>query len=107
LRLTPDRSEIQADGKDLSFVLIEAVDKDGNVCPLADNRIEIKTEGGVAIAGIDNGNPQSLNPFQSNSVSLFYGKAMLIIKSSVKSETAKISAESKGLKPAETTLKIQ
>lgn len=107
LRITPDRSEITADGKDLSFILIEAVDRDGNVCPLADNRIEIKTEGEVTIAGIDNGNPQSLNPFQSKSVDLFYGKAMLIVKSADKTGTAKITAEAKGLKTAETTLKIQ
>lgn len=37
IRTTVDRREISADGKDLAFVTIEVIDKDGNLCPRADN----------------------------------------------------------------------
>lgn len=37
IRLTPDRNTLNADGKDLSFVTVEIVDAEGNLCPLADN----------------------------------------------------------------------
>lgn len=107
LRLTPDRSEISADGKDLSFVLIEALDKDGNICPLADNNIKISLNGNAVIAGIDNGNPQSFSSFKSDNVKLFYGKAMVIIKSTDKPGTARITAKAGDLESAETTLKMQ
>jgi beta-galactosidase len=107
LRLTPDRSEINADGKDLSFVLIEALDKDGKVCPIADNVIKISLDGNATIAGVANGNPQSFSSFKSDNVKLFYGKAMVIVKSAETDGTATISAGSEGLKSAETTLKIQ
>jgi len=107
LRLTPDRTEIAADGKDLSFVLIEALDKNGNVCPLADNNIKINLAGNATIAGIDNGNPQSFSSFKSDNVKLFYGKAMVIIKSTDKAGTAKITAIADGLRSTETILKVQ
>ncbi|MGE0021595.1 MAG: glycoside hydrolase family 2 TIM barrel-domain containing protein [Draconibacterium sp.] len=107
LRLTPDRTKIAADGKDLSFVLIEALDKDGNVCPLADNNIKISLSGNATLAGIDNGSPQSFSSFKSDNIKLFYGKAMVIIKSAEKAGTATVAAVSDGLKNAETTLEIQ
>lgn len=97
LRLTPDRSTIQADGKDLSFILIEALDKDGNLCPLADNTIEIKLSGDGVIAGVDNGNPQSFNAFKANTVKLFYGKAMVIVGSRFSKGEMQVELSSKGL----------
>ena len=79
IRLTPDRTTIHADGMDLTYVLVEAYDKEGNLCPLAKNKIDISVTGPGKIAGVGNGNPQSMDPFQANFVNLFYGKAMIIV----------------------------
>ena len=100
LKLTPDRTIISADGKDLSYILVEALDKDGNLCPLANNKVEIKISGSITMAGIDNGNPQSLNSFKSNSIELFYGKAMVIVKSENTKGSAEITATSGEIKEA-------
>ena len=97
IRLTPDRSTIHADGMDLSYILVEAVDKEGNVCPLASNKIELSIIGPGHIAGVGNGNPQSFDPFQANYVNLFYGKAMIIIGSDSQKGEVKITATSNGL----------
>ena len=51
IQLTPDRNTISATGEDLSFVLVEAYDKNGNPCPLADNLINFKIDGAGEIAG--------------------------------------------------------
>ncbi|MBN1831258.1 MAG: DUF4982 domain-containing protein [Deltaproteobacteria bacterium] len=80
LVLTPDRDKIFADGYDLSYVLVESVDKEGNPCPLADDTVTFKLDGPAEIAGIGNGNPLSMEPFQDSEHSLFYGKAMLLIR---------------------------
>ena len=80
LRLTPDRKILAASGTDLSYILIEALDKDGTPCPLADNLIRFKIKGPAEIAGVGNGNPLSLEPFQAKAHKLFYGKAMLILR---------------------------
>ena len=98
LKLTPDRKTIKADGRDLSYILVEAYDKDGNFCPVADNKVEITLQGPGKIAGVGNGNPQSFNPFQSNSVNLFYGKAMIIIQSAEAAGNISIDVSAKGLK---------
>ncbi len=107
LKLTPDRKMIKADNSDLSYILIEAVDEKGNICPLADNKIQIQIDGNCKIAGIDNGDPQSVNFFKSNSINLFYGKAMLIVKSSDKKSQSEVKATAAGLKNAVVSIKCE
>ena len=45
IELTADRSTIAADGRDLSFVTVKVVDKEGNLCPNASNQISFKVKG--------------------------------------------------------------
>jgi beta-galactosidase len=97
LKLTADRRIIKADGEDLSYVLIEAIDKDGNPCPMADNSVHLALTGSGIIAGVGNGNPQSTEPFQGNDIRLFYGKAMVIIGSGDKKGDTNLSVSASGL----------
>jgi beta-galactosidase len=99
IRLIPDRREILATGEDLSYILVEAVDSNSVPCPLADNLIKFKIDGPGEIAGIDNGNPLSLEPFQNAEHKLFYGKAMLILRSKEQGGNIRIMADSDGLQP--------
>jgi beta-galactosidase len=104
LRLTPDRHTIKADGNDLSYILVEALDKKGNICPLTDNLIDFTLTGPGKIAGVGNGNPQSYEPFQANQIHLFYGKAMLIIRSELKKGEIGVMASCGGLAKEETKI---
>lgn len=103
IKLTPDRDVINASGNDLSYILVEAYDKDGNLCPLADNMIRFEIEGPGVIAAVENGNPQSLEPYVSNYRKLFYGKAMFLLRS-LENESGSIvvSAKSENLRTAKT-----
>jgi beta-galactosidase len=108
IRLTPDRKELAATGEDLCYILVEALDEKGTLCPLADNSIRFKVEGPAEIAGVGNGNPLSLEPFQSNNRKLFYGKAMLILRTKDgKTGRVNVTAESVGLAPAEIALQCK
>ncbi|MFZ1290068.1 MAG: glycoside hydrolase family 2 TIM barrel-domain containing protein [Melioribacteraceae bacterium] len=108
ISLTPDRSIINSDGEDLSYILVEALDKNGNLCPLADNEINFEIIGNGEIAGVGNGNPQSYQSFKSDKIKLFYGKAILIVKS-IKDKKGKIeiSSKSNGLKDSAVELQAQ
>lgn len=108
IKLTPDRSTIKATGDDLTYIMVEAYDKDGNLCPLANNKIDFEVAGAGEIAAVGNGNPQSLEPYIANYRKLFYGKAMLIVRSKEK-EAGKINvvATSEGLKKAKLSIKTQ
>jgi beta-galactosidase len=107
VRLTPDRSTIKSDGYDLSYVLVEAFDKDGNPCPLADDMVKFKVNGPGFIAGTDNGNPQSYEPFKADYQSLFYGKAMLIIQAQKERGIVEVAAEAEGLSVGKTQISVE
>ena len=72
---------LQADGEDLSFVTVRVEDKDGNLCPTADNLVKFRLEGPGAIAGVDNGNAASVEPFQADHRKAFNGLALVIVRS--------------------------
>lgn len=107
LRLTADRMTIQADGQDLSYVLIEALDAQGNLAPLAMHEVQLKLSGKGNIAGVGNGNPQSFAPFQADEVKLFYGKAMVIVRSEDASGKMKLSATAEGLEKAAVGIEVK
>ena len=67
IRLTPDRNTIRNNGKDLSYITVEVLDKDGNPCPNADNEVTFDVRGDGFIAGVDNGNPVSMERFKNES----------------------------------------
>lgn len=107
LRLTPDRTQLEPSGEDLCYILVEALDKNGTLCPLADNLINFEIEGPATIAGVGNGNPLSLEPFQADYRKLFYGKAMLILRTEEgQAGTIQVKAKSDGLTSAEITLDV-
>lgn len=103
--LTPDRKAIGADGEDLSFVTVRIEDKDGNFCPLADNLVNFKLEGPASVAGVDNGNAASVEPFQASYRKAFNGLALLIVRSeNGKPGRIQVSASSAGLQAGQTQI---
>ena len=100
IRLTPDRSVLKADGTDLSFVTVEILDAEGNLCPMADNLVNFEVEGNLFIAGVDNGSPASMERFKDNKRKAFYGKCLVVLQNNGKTGTARLKAVSKGLKDA-------
>ena len=101
IRLTPDRAQLDADGEDLSFVTVEIVDKDGTLCPNADNLVNFQVEGNAFIAGVDNGSPISMERFKDNKRKAFYGKCLVVLQNTGKPGEAKLTATSEGLSQAE------
>ena len=103
--LTPDRSRISADGTDLSFVTVEVLDKDGNLCPNAENLVQFSLKGAAMIAGVDNGSPISLERFKDDKRKAYYGKCLVVLQNNGKRGKVKLTAESEGLKHAQVTVK--
>jgi beta-galactosidase len=108
VRLTPDRKELAPTGEDLCYVLVEALDDKGTLCPLADNLVNFEVDGPAEIAGVGNGNPLSLEPFQADYRKLFYGKAMLILRSEEgKSGVVNVTAKTEGLRSGRIRLSVK
>lgn len=100
IRLTPDRNTLNADGKDLSFVTVEIVDAEGNLCPLADNLVHFEVEGNLFIAGVDNGSQTSMERFKDNKRKAFNGKCLVVLQNAGKAGAARLKAVAEGLEDA-------
>ena len=103
-----DRSRIDSGDRDLSYIKISILDKDGNLCPDAEPELQFALTGDAAtIAGLDDGDPINHEPFQGTTHKAFHGLALAILKShedATGSVTLKISGE--GLEPATVTINV-
>lgn len=103
--LTPDRERMAADGKDLIFVTVSVVDRNGNPCPTADNEILFRVTGNGRYRAGANGDPTSLESFQEPHMKLFSGMMTAIIVSDGTPGEITVEATSPGLKRARLTLR--
>jgi beta-galactosidase len=62
VKLTPDRTTINADGEDLSIITVAVTDAQGRVVPVAGNLINFDISGGGKIIGVGNGDPSCHEP---------------------------------------------
>ncbi|MBR4028740.1 MAG: DUF4982 domain-containing protein [Alistipes sp.] len=105
--LEADRSTIKADGKDLSFVTVKVVDKDGNLCPNAQHLVKYSVKGAGSYRAGANGDPTSLELFHKPQMKLFNGMMTAIVQSSEKAGEITLTATSKGLKSAKIVVKTE
>ena len=98
IRLTSDRNSLPADGKSLAFVTVEILDKDGNLCPNAENQVFFDVEGGAVNAGVDNGCQTSLERFKDNNRKAFSGKCLVVLQSQRKHSEVTLTAKGVDLK---------
>jgi len=106
LKLSPDRMEMKPDGRDLIFIEVSVLDKDGNLIPHANNLIQFQIDDLVSIAGVGNGNQISHEPFKASFRKTFNGKCLLIIKSGYRRGQTIVRALSKGLDTDSVNIKL-
>jgi beta-galactosidase len=108
LKLAPDRNEIHANGRDLSFVTVTVTDKNGLTAPRADNRIHFDIEGPGEIVATDNGDPTSFESFQSHDRNAFNGLCLVIVRT-MPGQPGKINltAKADGLKLGTASIKTK
>ncbi len=109
IKLSADRTEIDANGEDISIIRVEVLDKEGRHVPTADNQISFKITGDGALLGVGNGDPNCQESDKEPKRSLFNGLAQAIVQASKTAGTIVVEAyteEWPGPKLPSTTLKI-
>lgn len=106
IKLTPDRNTLKANEKDLSFITAQVVDKNGNLCPNANNTLSVEIHGSASFKNIANGDPTSLESFQEPQMKVFNGMLVITVQSGSQQGTALLTIKSKDLKSAKLNLTI-
>lgn len=98
IELVTDRSSLQADGKDLAYVTLRIVDKDGNLYPNDGRLVSFKVKGAGKYRASANGDPTCLDLFHKPEMHAFGGMLTVIVQSGEKTGEIELQATAKGIK---------
>ena len=111
IKLAADRSQITADGRDLSVITVSVLDAKGRLVPDTDNEMTFEISGPGRIIGVGNGDPSDHSadrpepPYTKASRKVFGGLAQVIVQSAASTGEIQVAAMSNGLAAA--TLRIR
>lgn len=102
VELTADKTTIDADGYDLSYITVDLVDENGNKASGANNMLNYTLEGNGKIVGLDNGNAADIDRYKPEtdkfgSRSAFSGKALVIVQSTKDAGEMTLTVSGEGL----------
>ncbi len=104
LVLEADRTTLRADGEDMAFITVRVVDKDGNLCPDADNRLSVSVSGAGAFKGICNGDATSTEVFTEPTMKAFKGMLSVGVMTTTSAGRIRVRVSGKGIKTTQLTL---
>ena len=107
IKLTPDRTELSADGEDLCYVNVSLIDKDGNPVPCDNRLVKVKVSGAGSFKAIANGDPTCLEPFQQPQMHLFSGQLTVLVQSGTEAGDIIVEVSGKGVKKSGITIRTR
>ena len=104
LELVADRTRLVADGKDLAYITVSVVDKDGNLCPSDNRLVSFSVKGAGRYRAAANGDATSLDLFHLPKMPAFNGQLTAIVQSTEQSGEIVFEAKAKGLRTGKIVL---
>ena len=98
---------LAADGKDIGYYLVKAVDKEGNLCPHFSGQVELEAQGAACFKAVANGDATSLELFHLPRMHAFGGQLMMLVQAGSQAGTAQLRAKAKGLRPATLSVEVK
>ncbi len=105
IELVSNRNELTADGKDLAYVTVQVVDKDGNLCPADSRLINFSVKGAGKFRAVANGDPTNLEQFHLPKMHAFYGMLTAIVQTDEMAGEIILTAKASGVKAG--TVRLQ
>ena len=106
IEVIADRTHLTADGKDLAYINVRVVDKDGNLCPNDQRLIKFLVTGDGKYRASANGDPTSLDLYHLPQMPLFNGQLTSIVQAGEEVGELVFEAQAKGLTSAKMTIKV-
>lgn len=107
LEVVADRMTLSADGKDLAYITVRVVDKDGNLCPADDRLVSFTVKGAGSFRAAANGDATCLDLFHLPRMHAFSGQLTAIVQSGAESGNLVFEAKAKGVKAGKLTLEVK
>ena len=96
LALSSDKTAVNTASDDLVYITCDVLDKNGTLCPSADNSVTFTVVGGTII-GTDNGHGANVEKLSGSTHAAFSGKCLCVVKHDGASGAMKITATANGL----------
>lgn len=106
IALNASRNKANTNRRDVIYLSVDILDKDGNLVPYADNKVTFDIEGPFTLLGVENGDILDMSPAKSNISKAFMGKTLLVLQTTAKSGKIKVIAKSEGLKSASCAIEV-
>ena len=105
LQAQAESADYQADGEDLIFVRVSAVDKQKRFVPNSQNNLSFSVSGEARFEAVCNGDATSLQSFKQPEMQLFNGELVVVLRPTTKAGKATLTIKDKQgkLKPATLT----
>jgi beta-galactosidase len=97
LKLTADRTILSADGQDLAFVTVEAIDDKGRLQMNSEQRVRFTVDGAGTIAAVGNGDGKALDSYFGKEFGLFHGRALVVLRTATNAGQINLSAAADGV----------
>lgn len=107
LKVETENTDWKADGMDLQYVKVYAVDSKGRKVPTATGEITFEISGAAHLIAVDNGNHVSDDLFAGNKKNLYNGFAMAILRSEQRTGTVKLKVSAAGFKQVEKIVTVK
>ena len=107
LEVVADRTALSADGKDLAYITVRVVDKDGNLCPADDRLVSFTVKGAGSFRAAAKGDATCLDLFHLPRMHAFSGQLTAIVQSGAESGNLVFEAKAKGVKAGKLTLEVK
>lgn len=107
IELQTDYTSLKADGKDLAYVTVRVVDKEGNLCPTDGRLLNFRVKGAGSYRASANGDPTCLDLFHLPQMHAFNGMLTVIVQAGEIAGNLELQVSAKGLKTARLVLPVQ
>jgi beta-galactosidase len=107
IRLAADRKVLQADGEDLSFITVEALDAQGRLQLNTSAEVKFSISGPGTIIAVGNGDGRSTEAYQGNQRAFFHGRALVVVRTTRTSGSIRLEASAPSMTSTEVNIRAE
>ncbi len=104
IRAYAEEKQMKADAEDLTFIQVEAIDKEGRICPNAEVKMQLTVAGAATLVAAGNADIKDVDPYTDDKMTTWKGRGLIVLRSNGKKGNAKLTIKADGMKPTVVTV---